>query len=96
MEKKSGWRKQFWNIYHGILFGMSKVIPLIVTGGLLIAFSNLTGVQFLHYDFSDTASSQGLLWTVLYFMTAAGKLLLAMILPLLSAYTAAGIDSTLL
>jgi fructose-specific phosphotransferase system IIC component len=94
MEKKSGWRKQLWNIYHGILFGMSKVIPLIVTGGLLIAFSNLIGVQLLHYDFSDTASSQGLLWTVLYFMTAAGKLLLAMILPLLSAYTAAGISDS--
>ena len=94
MEKKSGSGKYIWSMYHAILFGMSKVIPLIVTGGLMIAFSNLIGVQILHYDFSGSTSSGDMLWLLLYILNAAGKLLLTMILPLLSAFTAAGISDS--
>jgi fructose-specific phosphotransferase system IIC component len=85
--------KCFWRIYHAVLLGISKVIPVIVTGGLLIAFSNLIGVQLLHFDFSGNTVSSSPLWMLLYLFVSTGKLLLTLILPLLAAFTAVNISN---
>ncbi len=80
-------------VYEATLFAISRIIPLIVTGGLLIAFSSLIGTKLLGMDLSDSAEhlSYGAAGSLLYVLNQSGTLVLAFMLPLLSSYIAVNI-----
>jgi PTS system fructose-specific IIC component len=89
MDKKHS-AKAWVEFYQAVLFGISRIIPLIVVGGLLISFSNIIGVQILHYTFSGdpAAGTSGPGYSVFSLFLGSGKLLLTLVLLLLSAFIA--------